>query len=142
VIIQTLLRIFIPRWGFFNDIGSGAKILVSCSQTESECTQWEDVFVFQNKSWTHLFVNPNGNYNLLSISCFERLLSESQEFINNPKGLTETVTYKICSAIVSQKILSRNFVLQPKYYKFKIQCFINNKATVEDAFVSQVHKID
>lgn len=130
----TFLSVLIPSWRFFDDLGAHPKVYIKLANEKV----WIEAFAPQPRRPWQLFFNPQGNLRLLSLSAFERLIHESQEHLSAPEAFLSTTTYRLCLRILESEIRRRALPLES--FQFKICAYLSEESTLQDAFVSKVHR--
>jgi hypothetical protein len=119
------LRPLVPFFRFFDDVGPVSKILWRAAPLPTPDAPWTLAFVAQKRrSFLNLLLNQKENQRLWAVSQFERLVIESQAYINRPSDFANTSIYRQCRQLVSLNA-------QTAHLQFKVQ----NHAG-DDVFVS------
>ncbi len=136
--VLSLFRALIPTWNFFDEISAGSQVFFRSKEKE-EWGEWRPLFASRPRHLGHLFINPQTNYQLLAQNAFDRLLSESQEYLEKPKSFSQSLSYQLCSRIARDEIQDACEGLEFSYYQFKIQARLmdSDHAQKQDAFVSE-----
>lgn len=130
----AFLSVLIPNWRFFDDMGAHPKVYFKLSTQQ----EWNEVFAPQKRHPWNLIFNPRGNLRLVSISAFERLLQESQDYLAKPEAFFSTQSYLLCLRILRDEVC-----LPPAAsFQFKICAYLSEGSLLQDAFVSGVHHLD
>jgi len=121
-------RVLIPSWLFFDDVDEGFEVWVRMPTSISDLGEWMPALAPAPRGVLQLFHNPQGNLRLYQLSCFERLLSESQNFLENPALFAQHPSYRLGLEIFKDAY--------PEARRFQFR--IRSKAA--DAFISSVHE--
>ncbi len=124
----SLFRVLIPSWKFFDDFGQGFQPQFRFGQNSQNLGEWQPFLASEPRRLHHLFLNARGNERLLTASTFERLISESQDYLDTPNAFLNTATYKIGERLVREQIPQT-----ASHFQFRI-VGMNS----EDVFVSKV----
>ena len=93
-------RALVPSWLFFDDATEGLVIELRVAEDLGRPGPWEKAFPRIRRKPLDLVHSPETNLQLYRISCFESLLVESQEHLQDPEGLSRTEIYKLCLQLV------------------------------------------
>jgi hypothetical protein len=93
-------RALVPSWLFFDDATEGLLIELRVAEDPGKPGPWEKAFPGIARNVLHLFHSPEANLQLYRISCFESLLVESQEHLQDPESLARTEIYQLCLQLV------------------------------------------
>lgn len=117
---MSLLRLFIPSWRFFDQIGTIPKLYYRV-KSASDYTPW--VLCLEKPAGRNFFnflLNANGNFYLTCLGLIDRLVSEEHN-----SEIQSTVSYKLVENLVRNKVISENS--NAKSFQFKIQVKTENK---------------
>lgn len=113
--MNALLRVLIPSWRFFDDVGHVSKLFYQTNLA----TQWQPCFQPQPRHWYQLFLNPQTNLRMALNSLVERLVSEISEATEASKDqIPQSVSYQLVENLVRHQARSQNVNI--KTFRFKI----------------------
>lgn len=115
------LKLFIPTWKFFDQLGTVSKIYYRILD-KSDSGAWMPVLEKPPRNLLNLFYNPEGNLYLACVALVDRLVFEIG---SSPESLSPEQTEKLESYLLVQNMVK--VLLVPKTVKkelrfqFKIQ---------------------
>lgn len=125
------LRLFIPSWRFFDQIGTISKLYYRVNLGDGYMP-WRICLEKPKRHVFNLLLNPNGNFYLPCLALVDRLVSE--EVTSN---IQNTISYRLVENLVRHTILDQN--LKAKSFQFKVQIASENQ--VEDFLISEEVKL-
>jgi len=136
--MNALLRVLIPSWRFFDDVGHVSKLFYQVDTAQ----KWQPCFQPQARHWYQLFLNPHTNLRLALNSLVDRLMSEISAI--NPQAnkdqLPQSVSYQLVENLVRHQVRS----LLPKAQSFRFKIVISAPGTLDadyDALISEMHEV-
>lgn len=84
--MNDILRLILPNWRFFSDIGHTYEIFISQDGGQS----WDIAFPKHERKWAQIFWNPEVNLQLALYSCCEQLMLDlnnidAEKLPNDPR---------------------------------------------------------
>lgn len=122
-----MLRLFIPTWRFFDDVGHVPMLFVRVSEE----TEWQLALPPLQRHWYTLFLNPAGNERHALNNLLTRLMVETQEV----KDIEPTVTYQLVKNLAQSRAHSTNT------FQFKLCIHNGNLHHAEDLLVSPIYRV-
>jgi hypothetical protein len=137
----ALLRILIPSWRFFEDLGDVPELLYRTKDSSGLFSPWLPCLKKPKRGIGSLFLNAKGNLFLASQS----LLDQTIHHINDCKSETdfsETTSYQMILQLVAQTISSQKMT-GIETFQFKIHISGNrlSDSTTYEALISMEHPL-
>ena len=99
-------------WNFFE---SGATPLAEVRWCDGG--PWLAALGELRRPWWALLYHPESVGRLFAVSCFQRLLEESQDYLDHPERFCESVTYQLCARLARAALLG-----QGREFQFRLRC--------------------
>lgn len=114
-----LLRSFLPKWTFFDDVAPELRLEVCFGKDENIMGEWQNALTPIRRSYKNLFVNSYGNY---LHACHNHLNHFNADLAVLPEGAdVETVTtYQITKNLSRFQITDRGLVDRPFFFQFRL----------------------
>lgn len=125
--MNALLRVLIPSWRFFDDVGHVSKLFYQTNLA----TQWQPCFQPLPRHWYQLLLNPQTNLRMALNSLVERLVSEISESTEaNKDQIPQSVSYQLVKNLVRHQARSQNTNI--KTFRFKIVVSDGDEILISD----------
>lgn len=130
------LRLFIPSWRFFDQLGSVPQLMYRVSK-KSETTDWQPVFKKPQRQLHNLFFNPFGNLYLYHQSLVSRLADESQTATNLELVPTYQILKELTQEIIKQQFQNQNEQILDLKFQFKVSLHSENQKNPIDLITTE-----
>lgn len=132
--MNALLRVLIPSWRFFDDVGHVSKLYYQIGPYGP----WQPCFQPQQRHWYQLFLNPHTNLRMALNSIVERLSMEISDLDENK--ISESITYQLVENLVRHQVKS----IEPKAQNFRFKIVVSSPVSNEadyNALISKEHGV-
>jgi hypothetical protein len=123
---MQILKLFIPSWQFFTGSSASAHLFYKV-----DTSGWLPAIVKPQRSWIHVFFNPDGNLYLAKQSAVDQLVNEINSLNKVDDSIQESLSYQIVLNIAREA--ARQKAPSGRLY-FKIQ--VRSPNEVYDAIIS------
>lgn len=114
-----LLRSFLPKWTFFDDVAPELRLEVCFGKEENKMGEWQNALAPIRRSYKNLLVNSYGNY---LHACHNHLNHFNSDLSSLADGADVEVvtTYQITKNMSRFQITDRGWLERPFYFQFRL----------------------
>lgn len=124
--IKILLKIFVPSWRFFDDLGHVPIVFVRRSESED----WSELFQKPKFRWWHLFFNAQTNLVLFQNQLLTELMILTQRYRDG--SIAGTLEFRLVEE------MTKACVQRP--YQFKVSIWDLRSNEIQDLLISSVYE--
>lgn len=126
-----VLRLLFPSWKFFDRPGHLIRLDYRLQHADSAITSnWQPVLQSQKRTWTCLFLNPQGNLHLACQSLVEQLVTQIQNTPENQlDSIFESTSYQLVKNLAYSHAI-QNSGLKNQYSFFQLRITIDEDDTL------------
>ena len=146
---MSLLRVLIPSWKFFDELGSSVELRYRTTRTLDSWDLWQESprirpvskQPLNTRPWWRLFLNAPENLKLAEMSLLERLAFDLSSMPDpDLSGLKSTLSYQLVESWIRFQLSSAS-AGAVRYFQFELIIRGPSPNRSEDHYLSEVHSV-